>query len=196
MTSGPFESGKWSSVDRVKLSLQLAHRHFLSHRSNFFRKKKRKRPNKNSMERDEKQKVESISREKMAAGPTQATSVSWPAAKAARLAYFGLVQLKSNRTSNQGSTFRPGREKGNLSCIIYMGERDGETLREKSFLPSASSSSSAAAATHTRHLAAAASPADRSRFITVKWRQGPRLAASFHMGKSGEVLFILLHALP
>ena len=129
MTSGPFESGKWSSVDRVKLSLQLAHRHFLSHRSNFFRKKKRKRPNKNSMEKDEKQKVESISREKMAAGPTQATSVSWPAAKAARLAYFGLVQLKSN----QGSTFRPGREKGNLSCIIYMGERDGETLREKSF---------------------------------------------------------------
>ena len=121
MTSGSFESGKWSSVDRVKLSLQLAHRHFLSHRSNFFRKKKRKRrPNKNSMERDEKQKVESISREKMAAGPTQATSVSWPAAKAARLAYFGLVQLKSN----QGSTFRPGREKGNLSCIIYMGERE------------------------------------------------------------------------
>ena len=79
------------------------------------------------MERDEKQKVESISREKMAAGPTQATSVSWPAAKAARLAYFGLVQLKSNRTSNQGSTFRPG-EKGNLSCIIYIYGREMERL--------------------------------------------------------------------
>ncbi len=79
----------------------------------------------------------------------------------------------------QPSTF-PGREKGNLSCIIYMGEREREMEEEKrwtreeekSFLPSYSAVA-APAATHTRHLAAAASPAvDRSRFITVKCR-GP-----------------------
>jgi hypothetical protein len=91
-----------------------------------------------------------------------------------------------------------------LSCIIYLL---GDGAEEKKKLSSSSSSSSTlldcCCNTHQTFGGGGcccggggvASRTDRSRFITVKCRIPAATAAaatSFHMGKSGEVLFILL----